>query len=137
MCGVAAVMVHISVAYTLGLTVLPAIGPDLPNELKETNGYINNTIAFFVSGCVVYWLNIKFVFKPGRHSAWLEILLFFSVSALPLAAGLGVNWLIFHNTELLRSLHIEKYIEHVANFGFVIASALVNFLARKFIIFKG
>ncbi len=136
-CGVAAVLIHLSVVYTLGLTVFPAIGTDLPVELKQHNGTINNIIAFFVSGCVVYWLNIKFVFKPGRHNFLLEVFLFFAVSALPLAAASGVNWLIYKNSEILEEVHLQEYVEHIANFGFIITSALVNFIARKFIIFKG
>ncbi|MCF6313143.1 MAG: GtrA family protein [Verrucomicrobiales bacterium] len=136
-CGVMAVMIHLSVTYTLGLTIFPAIGQHLSDHVKEINGYINNTIAFFISGCVVYWLNIKFVFKSGKHHVFLEIFLFFAVSALPLAAGLGMNWFIFHNTPLLEQWEIAEYVEHIANFGFVLASALVNFVARKFIIFKG
>jgi len=136
-CGVAAVMIHLSVVYSLGYTISPAIGTELPLELKQHNGTINNIVAFFISGIVVYWLNIKFVFKPGRHNVILEIFLFFAVSAIPLTAASGVNWLIYKNSEMLSDIHMQKYVEHIANFGFIVTSALVNFLARKFIIFKG
>ncbi|MFK5921664.1 MAG: GtrA family protein [Verrucomicrobiota bacterium] len=136
-CGALAVMIHLSVVYALGLTIFPAIGENLPIELKQHNGTLNNIIAFFISGSVVYWLNIKFVFKSGRHSALVEIILFFAVSAIPLAAASGVNWLIYHNSEMLSEFHMQKHVEHIANFGFILTSALVNFVARKFIIFKG
>jgi len=136
-CGVAAVTIHLSVVYILGLTILPAIGTDLSVELKQHNGTINNVIAFFISGAVVYWLNRKFVFKPGRHHALLEVFLFFAVSALPLAAASGVNWMIYRYSEMLREINMFEYVEHIANFGFIVTSAMVNFLARKFIIFKG
>ncbi|NOX99096.1 MAG: GtrA family protein [Verrucomicrobia bacterium] len=136
-CGVIAVCIHYSIVYILGYTLLPAIGTEIPLEQKQHNSLINNIAGFFVSGIVVYWLNIRFVFKTGKHSPLVEIALFFAVSTLPLAAGVGVNWLIFQNAEMLRQFHMEKYVEHFANFGFVIASVMVNFLARKFIIFKG
>lgn len=136
-CGVAAVVVHLSCVYILGYTVLPAIGTDLPVELKQHNGTINNVIAFFISGSFVYWLNIKFVFKSGRHNVLLEIFLFFAISALPLAAASGVNWLIYQNSEMLREINMQQYVEHIANFGFIVTSAMVNFIARKFFIFKG
>lgn len=137
MCGVAAVIIHVTTVYILGFTLFPAIGTELPVELKQQNGTINNVIAFFVSGVVVYWLNIKFVFKPGRHNALLEIFLFFAVSALPLAAASWVNWMIYNNSDKLSDVNLQEYVEHIANFGFVITSAMVNFLARKFFIFKG
>ena len=136
-CGVAAVTIHLSAVYILGFTILPAIGTDLPVELKQHNGTINNVIAFFISGTVVYWLNRKFVFKPGRHHALLEVFLFFAVSALPLAAASWVNWLIYRYSEILREINMVEYVEHIANLGFIVTSAMVNFLARKFIIFKG
>ena len=136
-CGVAAVTIHLTVVYVLGFTILPAIGTDIPIELKQHNGMINNVIAFFVSGAVVYWLNRTFVFKPGRHHAFLEVFLFFTVSAIPLAAASGVNWMIYHYSEVLREVNLFEYVEHFANFGFIVTSAMVNFLARKFIIFKG
>jgi len=136
-CGVAAVIIHLSVVYILGFTLFPAIGVDMPIEVKQLNGTINNVIAFFVSGVVVYWLNIKFVFKSGRHHVYLEIFLFFAISAIPLAAASGVNWLIYHYSEMLRQINMFEYVEHIANFGFIVTSAMVNFLARKFIIFKG
>jgi len=136
-CGVAAVMIHLSVVYALGLTLFPAIGKDISVELKQHNGTINNIIAFFVSGVVVYWLNRKFVFKPGRHHAFFEAFLFFAVSAIPLAAATGVNLLIYRYTEKMQSVVMQEYVEHIANLGFVVTSAMVNFIARKFIIFKG
>lgn len=131
MCGVLAVVIHWLVVYTLGLTVLPAIGRSLPVELKQHNGMINNIIAFFVSGIVVYWLNRKYVFKPGRHHAAVEAFLFFAVAGLALLAAVLIYPLIF------KYVKTNEYVEHFANFGFVFTSAMVNFVARKFIIFKG
>lgn len=131
MCGVLAVIVHWAVVYSLGLTVNPAIGRDLPVELKQHNGMINNILAFFVSGAVVYWLNRTYVFKPGRHHAALEAFLFFAVAGVALMAAIFIYPLIFNYVKT------NEYVEHFANFGFVLTSALVNFVARKFIIFKG
>jgi len=130
-CGVLAVMIHWAVVYTLGLTVLPAIGRELPVELKEHNGMVNNIIAFFVSGVVVYWLNRKYVFKPGRHHGAVEAFLFFAVAGLALLAAVLVYPLVF------KYVKANEYVEHFANFGFVVTSAMVNFVARKFVIFKG
>jgi len=131
MCGVLAVLIHWIIVYSLGFTVLPAIGKNLPLEVKEHNGMINNVIAFFASGIVVYLLNRKFVFKPGRHHTAVEAFLFFAVAGVALLAAVLVFPLIFQYVKM------DEYVEHIANFSFVLTSALVNFVARKFIVFKG
>ena len=66
-CGVIATVTHIAIVYAIGLTVNPAVGEQIPKELKETRTMWNNTAAFFLSGVVAYLLNLALVFSPGRH----------------------------------------------------------------------
>jgi len=129
-CGVIATSFHLAIVYTLGLTVNPAIGEEIAKELKESRTMWNNTAAFFLSGGVVYALNIAFVFTPGRHGKKKEILLFFLVSGISFFAGLFAIPLVFS------ALETNKGIEHLANLSFVVTSALVNFVCRKFIVFQ-
>ena len=137
MCGVIAVAIQSFGTYALGLTLFPAVGTDIALELKQRNLPINMSIAFFVSASVVYWLNRKFVFKPGRHHPVFEVFLFFVISAIPFMAGHLASWQILRYVKLHPEVDIYEYVEHIATLGFVVASALVNFVARKFIIFKG
>ena len=37
---------------------------------------------------------------------------------------------------IFKHLESKDYVEHFANLGFIVTSALVNFVCRKFIIFK-
>jgi putative flippase GtrA len=131
MCGVIAVVMHSIINYSLGLTILPSVGEGIDKDVKQHNLLISNSIAFFGSGIVAYWLNVTFVFTPGRHGKSKEISLFFIISAIAFFAGLLAIPLVF------KALDTNKGIEHFANLGFIITSAMVNFLCRKFVIFKG
>ena len=93
--------------------------PHLPHALHEEQG--SNTIAFK--------LNVNFVFNRGRHSKTKEVILFFTVSGISFFSGLLSIPLVFN---LIDS---NKGIEHFANGAFIISSALVNFVCRKYIIF--
>ena len=136
LCGCLALFVHSSIVYTLGLTINPAIGEAIPRELKETNSMINNSIAFFPSNAVAYYLNACFVFTPGRHGKRKEITLFFIISGLSFAAGHLTIWAIFRSTDgSFQPGDYQANIEHLVNAGFVLSSVLVNFVCRKFIVF--
>ena len=130
-CGVVAVIFHAAIVYTIGLTINPAVGEHIPKEIKETRTMWNNAAAFFLSNFVAYGLNVMFVFKPGRHGKRKEIILFFIISGISFFAGLFAIPLVFS------AIDSNKGIEHFANLGFIVTSALVNFICRKFIVFAG
>lgn len=128
-CGLLVTFIHIIFVYTLGSTVNPAIGEHIEKDIKETRTIINNVIAFILSNTIAFKLNVNFVFESGRHSKSKEILLFFAVSAVSFFSGLLSIPLVF---DLIQT---NKGIEHLANLAFIISSALVNFICRKYIIF--
>ena len=130
-CGVIAVAFHAAIVYAIGLTVNPAVGEHIPKEIKETRTMWNNTVAFFLSNFVAYFLNVMFVFKPGRHGKRKEITLFFIISGISFFAGLFAIPLVFS------AIDTNKGIEHFANLGFIVTSAMVNFVCRKFLVFAG
>jgi putative flippase GtrA len=137
-CGGLAFATHNIVTYGFGLTVFPAVGPEIPTDTKEANSLINNSIGFCIAGVVAYVTNALFVFTPGRHDKATEIGLFIGISAIAYVGGIGALKLIY---ELVRGAawgaNILGYVEHFGNLGFAISSALVNFVCRKFIVFKG
>ncbi|MBT7982260.1 MAG: GtrA family protein [Akkermansiaceae bacterium] len=128
-CGLLTTIVHIFIVYALGLTINPAIGEHISKDLKESRTIINNVFTFLISNTIAFKLNVKFVFNSGRHSKTKEIILFFTVSGVSFFAGLLSIPLVF---ELVDT---NKGIEHLANGAFIISSALMNFLCRKYIIF--
>ena len=75
--GITVTFVHALIVYGLGYFLNPAIGDSIPKELKLNRTIWNNVYAFLVSNSIAFWLNSKFLFKPGRHDKIKEILLFF------------------------------------------------------------
>ena len=128
-CGVLTTITHIILVYTLGSTINPAIGEHIAKDLKETRTIINNIFAFVISNTIAFKLNVNFVFSRGRHSKLKEIILFFIVSGISFFSGLLSIPLVFD------LINTNKGIEHFANAAFIISSALVNFICRKYIIF--
>jgi putative flippase GtrA len=133
-CGVAAAVVHNGILTVLSLTVFPAAkdmvidGQILDEVARNRHLLINNTIAWPFGTLVAYLMNTAFVFTAGRHSKAVELGMFFVVSAIGFFPGIFVvNWLAGH-------LHLPST---VAQLGFIFTSVMVNFLCRKFIIFKG
>jgi putative flippase GtrA len=133
LCGAAAAITHNGILAVLSVTIFPAgkgmivDGMVLDEAVRNTNLIINNTLAWPFGSLVAYYLNILFVFTAGRHSKLMEFLLFMVVSAVGFFPGiLVVNWLAGH-------LHLSSTL---AQLGFILTSVMVNFLSRKFIIFK-
>lgn len=134
MCGVMATVVHTGMVTILSLFVFPAMknmvvdGVVLDEALRKHNLLLNNTIAF-PFGCVVaYFTNILFVFTPGRHSKLKELVMFFGVAACGFFPGLWIIDFLVGRFAVPSSL---------AQCAFIFTSFIVNFLMRKFVIFKG
>ncbi|MDP0489703.1 MAG: GtrA family protein [Verrucomicrobiota bacterium JB023] len=127
LCGGAAFTTHQAVVYGLGYTINPAFGAGLTDQIRFERMAINNTVAFVISNTVAYFLNLRFVFKAGRHSKRTEVGLFFLASALGFFPAL---WSLDH---VIRALSLNS---HIATIVFAIVAAGGNFLARKFLIFS-
>lgn len=138
--GSVATAVHLSLIFLFSWKILPALKTDDPtarllhiapspisDSLRALHAGINNAIAFMVSNFVVYWINIYWVFEPGRHSFWKEIGLFYAVAGASVAIGIGLQSLL------------------IAGFGISTTSAvavmilvclMINYVMRKYFIFK-
>jgi putative flippase GtrA len=133
-CGVLATVMSVGIVILLGLYVIPAFddmivdGAPITDKLRSRNLLINNTIAFFPTNVFVFYINVLLVFKRGRHHPWMEFLFFtlinFGGFALSQIAG---PWLV-------RQFGIAT---SIAIFTNAIFAALINFVARKFFVFKG
>ncbi|MGA0334011.1 MAG: GtrA family protein [Kiritimatiellia bacterium] len=94
----------------------------------EVAAYVKaNTLAFLTSNVVAYLLNFKWVFEGGRHSRHLEIILFFAVSLFSFVLGTAIA------SVMVGSYGINEY---VAKCSDVVAAILINYLCRKFLVFK-
>ena len=106
---------------------------DLPiHEVDDTtrsrNSMKGNAIAFLISNMVAYFINIYWVFVPGRHHWIIEISLFYLVSAVAIVVGTALMGYLIRRFGMLTTYA----------FGSNIFSALmINYAVRKFFIFNG
>ena len=105
---------------------LPSV--DIDQASRALRATLGNFIAFLFSNFVAYFLNIKFVFEDGRHSRKVEMAAFFAVSGFSIAVG---SCLVF---VLVNKFGAETSVAILAN---VVASVMINYVMRKFVIFKG
>lgn len=138
--GGVATVVHITTFYLLSWLIIPALTPDdlvarfahisigpISDAIRARNAMINNWLAFIVSNMVAYLLNILWVFESGRHNKLVEIGLFYMVSAISIAVGSSVMWV------LIRYFGFSTTVAFSAE---VVAAVAINFVVRKLLIFK-
>lgn len=126
--GVGALIVHTSVYLALIYLVWPHLNdPAMDDWQRAKSTFAPTAIAFLFSNAFVYWLNMKWVFTQGRHAPVKEFLLFTIVN-LPgaLTGTLAQAGLVYF-------LHWPKW---AALAGFILPNVLINFVCRKFFIFK-
>jgi putative flippase GtrA len=141
LCGGFATAVDIAVFFTMAWVVLPALREDDPlarwiggrirpvDERRRPTRFLVNTLAAFaVSNLVAYVLNVAWVFEPGRHSRWMEIALFLSVSGVSVGVGAAVGW------ALIRWLRWSTTFSYAAR---ILSALLLNFAGRKWFVFQG
>lgn len=139
--GGVAVAVHIIFFYLLSWLIVPALKDDdvvarllnltvtaVSDGVRARNAVINNWLAFIFSNFAAYVLNASWVFHPGRHSRLVEISMFYAVSAISIAVGSAVMGVLIHSFGMSTTLAFGADI---------VASALVNFVVRKYYIFDG
>ena len=133
--------VHIVAFYIMAAYVLPALtaddkavtllnfpATDVDEETRARLAALDNLIAFCFSNGVAYLINIKWVFMPGRHRRSVEMLMFFAVSGTSIAVGSGIVW------GMIRWFSATSTTAFAAN---IVASVMINYVMRKYVIFKG
>jgi putative flippase GtrA len=139
-CGGLATAVDVLLFYFLAWKVFPALGQNDPfarlthlavqvvDETVRSRHYlVNRGIAFLFSNFTVYIANRLWVFHPGRHSQWKELLLFYAVSIASFLLGTGLGWV------LIAVFGLSTTLAYVANMA---ASVMINFAGRKHFVFK-
>ncbi|MBI3504993.1 MAG: GtrA family protein [Proteobacteria bacterium] len=139
--GVLATGVDVLVFYAAAVWLLPALGPSDPaarllgltvapiaDAARSTNYVWDKVASFMVANFAAYVINVAWVFTPGRHSRAVELGLFYAVSGLSFVVGTGIAWL------LIRRLDMPTTYAYGIN---AVASMLINYALRKFVVFKG
>jgi putative flippase GtrA len=128
-CGVGSLIVGQSIWLALSTKgPWPALDGSLPDTVRAMNSTWNNIIAFFFGNLFAYITNSKWVFTPGRHSRLMEFTYFTLISTVAFVIGLMVGPLLIK----LYGIHTL-----LAQLLMISASVMVNYVCRKFFVFKG
>jgi putative flippase GtrA len=129
-CGVLATIVHNTVFGLLGWSGwLPHFASQgLPPGQRAQYFVLASAGGFLVSNLVAYAINVSWIFEGGRHARFQEFLYFTGISA----AGFGIG-LALGTAEILHGSGSSW----MASLFLVVSSTLVNFVTRKFFIFRG
>jgi putative flippase GtrA len=140
-CGGIATATNIVIFFLLGWRLLPCLKPDeflvrllhlqvpvIDDAARWKHAVAANTVAFVFSNLVAYLLNIRFVFKAGRHHRLVELGLFYAVSGVSFVVGTSLmGWLI-------GQFGVGATVAFGSN---IVVALLINYAMRKFVIFKG
>ncbi len=139
--GGVATAVDMTVFFFLAWRVFPALRENDPmvtrlhlnvkhvEESDRSRRFIICTaIAFLFSNLTAYLINIFWVFEPGRYHWWVELGLFYAVSGISICVGTFLGW------AMICHLHFSTTLSYV---GKLFAALMINYVCRKFIVFKG
>lgn len=141
MAGGIATVTHVAAFFLAGFFLFPCVSaedplvklfglvaPAVEEALRARYAVYSNLAAFMISNTVCYIMNRLFVFRPGRHHIVIEFLLFLAVSAVSMTVG----------TTLMGVLIQQFGVQTTYAFGANILSSLaINYVMRKFFVFKG
>jgi len=139
--GGIATLSHIIVFHLVAWKILPALQkndfavqafklnvPDMDDATRSRNSMLDNFMAFILSNLVAYIINIYWVFEKGRHSMLVEVGLFYLVSGISIAIG------TFLMGFLIRRYGMRTTYAFISN---LVTAIMINYAARKYLIFKG
>jgi len=102
------------------------LADDLPKEVMKSHLARVMFVAFVLGSSVAYVTNRLFVFTPSHRHWVMEFVIFLVVSAASFYAGnFAKDWFI--------DAGLNK---DIAALSFAVSSALVNFVARKYVVFS-
>ena len=140
-CGVLATGVDMVLFFLLAWKVFPALGqdellvrvlglelPEISEQVRSRHFVLNRSLSFMVSCYVAYFTNFHWVFTPGRHSRRKEITLFYVIGIASYFLGTTLGW------GLIAILGMTTTAAYLAN---IVASVMINYAGRKFIVFHG
>ena len=139
--GVMATCVQIGVFYLLATTCLKCLTADdwavrllgfaaanVSNAVRAVRFAFATGIGFVTANIFCWLMDRWFVFKPGKFRWYIEFAMFFGAATLATVIALGLSSALIHFAGLMTSAAV--LIEIVASF-------LINYFVRKFVIFRG
>ena len=140
--GAMATLVQTGVFYLFATTCLKCLTPDdvavkylgfaaasgLTDGVRAFRFAVATSVGFVLANVFCWLMNRWFVFRPGKFRWYVELTMFFGASTVATVVALVVSSALIRWCGLMTTFAVV--IE-------VVVSFLVNFLVRKFYIFKG
>ena len=139
--GVLSTLVQALFFYLLASTCLRCLGEDdwavrllsLPDAsvsdaVRAQRFALATALAFVVANIFCWLLNRRFVFRAGKYSWAVELLMFISVSGFAMALATAISWFLINKLGTMTT---------IAVFVEVFVSFVFNYFIRKFVIFRG
>ncbi|MCQ2393549.1 MAG: GtrA family protein [Kiritimatiellae bacterium] len=144
--GVLTTLVQLSVFSLLAATWLKCLTPDdlavkllgLPSATfsgaepwyaaRWFLAAVATAVGFTISNVICWILNRTFVFRPGKFRWFVELGMFFGAAASATVIALGVQSVLIKYAGMMTSTAVVLE---------VVVSFVINFVVRKFFIFKG
>lgn len=139
--GAFATAINLVVAEVSAAFLWPCLGADdvfvrflgfaaanVSDATRATRAVGCNLIGFFIANFICWLLNRKYVFTPGRHKWPIEYVLFMGGSTFAVVCGSVVIWLLVRFAGMATT---NTFVINVA------VSVAVNFVLRKYFVFKG
>lgn len=125
-CGVLSLVVFAAVIAAVKIASPSYLNDHLPKDTLQLHTTVVFTAGFVLSNFFAFFTNRAFVFTPGKHSFLKEMTIFTIISGISFIGGhLGKTYVIDLG-----------YSSMLAAACFAVSSALINFVARKFIVFE-
>lgn len=141
MAGGLATAVDIVIFYLLAWKVLPALTVNdqlvellglaitpVTESVRQWHYVADRSLTFLVSNMTAYVANVLWVFTPGRHGRVKEILLFYAVSGISFVVATGIS------TGLIAWFGCTTTTAFLVN---MVCSLMINYVCRKYFVFKG
>ncbi len=125
LCGGLSTFILFGVVISFHLFAPQYLSDELSTDLRQEHMRVALFTAFVPANIFAYFANRWLVFQSGRHGFWFEITIFTIISFVSFIGGeLGKIYIIQ-----------SGYPNWMAASAFAVSSALVNFVARKFLVF--
>lgn len=140
--GVASTLVQTGVFYTLATSCLKCLKADdimvklfgftaaegLTDGVRAFRFALATGVGFVIANIFCWLLNRRYVFTSGRYRWYIEFGLFFVTASIATFIALALSSILIGRFGLMTTLAV--FVE-------VFASFVINFVVRKFVIFKG
>ncbi len=137
-CGGLSTVVMVSILAILNVKYPLYVSKTQHNpEVLAYHTNVFNTIAFIPATLVAYFTNRFLVFTPGRYHFLLEFFIFTLISIISYIGGyFGCEWIIEKIESSIQIGTIQITPSLMGSATFAVSSALINFVCRKFFIFR-